>query len=216
MVEKFCLTPCHKYPECDHMLCRTATIAALSADLAKRDERIKELEREKAYAEDAATKGDLARQNAGGMELRISALESDLAQLVKELDEAQLQLEHPRKQDQEFIEELRKERDEAVADVRRLKAEQVEWVVNDIAELGVKIGDQFFFLYKGRSLVYESRDDADDGRHMQYRPVWKREFGECCHPVNYKNPHLIGTVSLGDSDDWKPITYPVAALKEPK
>ena len=35
-----------------------------------------------------------------------------------------------------------------------LKDEQVEWVVNDSAELGVKIGNQFFWLYKGASLIY--------------------------------------------------------------
>lgn len=50
----------------------------------------------------------------------------------------------------------------------------VEWVVNDFAELGVKIGDQFFFLYKGESLVY--------GPPRKWRHVFKREFGECCHP----------------------------------
>ena len=31
-----------------------------------------------------------------------------------------------------------------------LEPEDVEWVVNDIAELGVKSGDEFFWLYKGR------------------------------------------------------------------
>jgi hypothetical protein len=98
----------------------------------------------------------------------------------------------------------------------KLKAEEVEWIVNDIAELGVKIGDQFFFLYKGSSLVYgdddESRaagvalnSDTDPATRHMWRPVFKREFGECAHPVNYENPKLIGTVSLDDSDDWKPL-----------
>lgn len=101
-----------------------------------------------------------------------------------------------------------------------LKDEQVEWVVNDIAELGVKIGNQFFWLYKGHSLVYGSHDDSeqkdgiclhDDGKPMHWRPVGKREFGECCHPVNYEDlrscgkPHYIGKVSLDDSDEWKPL-----------
>jgi hypothetical protein len=40
---------------------------------------------------------------------------------------------------------------------------------------------------------------------MMYRPVFKREFGECCHPINYEDPRMIGKVSLDDSDDWKPI-----------
>jgi hypothetical protein len=65
----------------------------------------------------------------------------------------------------------------------QLQSENVEWVVNDIAELGVKIGNQFFWLYKGHSLVY---DDAtyDDGTPMMWRLVGKREFGECCHPID--------------------------------
>lgn len=100
-----------------------------------------------------------------------------------------------------------------------LTAADVEWVVNDLAELGVKIGNQFFFLYKGRSLVYGALDadptqpptheDNDagvgykKGDRMKWRPVFKREFGECAHPINYENPELVGTVSLDDSDDWQ-------------
>lgn len=93
-----------------------------------------------------------------------------------------------------------------------LYAENVEWVVNDIAELGVKIGEQFFFLYKGRSLVYGD-NEHDDGRTMRWRPVYKREFGECCHPppvTEYsrdrgeRNPD--GTYTFGNEEDWKDMT----------
>lgn len=99
------------------------------------------------------------------------------------------------------------------SDCAALEAEHVEWVVNDNAELGVKIGNQFFWLYKGTSLVY-GYDPADliagcalhdDGAPMHWRPVFKREFGECAHPINYKDPAMIGTVSLADSDDWQTI-----------
>lgn len=90
-------------------------------------------------------------------------------------------------------------------DVERLTADDVEWVVNDLAELGVKIGNQFFFCYKGHSLVYEE-GTHDDGRPMLWRPVFKREFGECVHPINYKDFTKIGTVSLDDSDEWKPLS----------
>lgn len=93
---------------------------------------------------------------------------------------------------------------------RRLSAEDVQWVTNDIAELGVKIGNQFFFLYKGESLVYGALDSDptippvhDDGTPMHWRPIYKREFGECVHPINYENPKLIGKVSLDDSDQWE-------------
>ena len=94
----------------------------------------------------------------------------------------------------------------------RLSSDDVEWVTNDIAELGVKIRDQFFFLYKGRSLVYGELDPDptippvhDDDTPMHWRPVFKREFGECAHPINYKDPTMIGTVCLSDSDEWKPL-----------
>jgi len=110
-------------------------------------------------------------------------------------------------------------------EVAAINKDAVEWVVNDIAELGVKIGNQFFWLYKGRSLVYGEYDKEincgvalhDDGKPMHWRPVGKREFGECCHPVNYDDlrscgkPHYIGTVSLHDSDEWMPLPAPQAA-----
>lgn len=91
----------------------------------------------------------------------------------------------------------------------KLTPDQVEWVVNDIAELGVKIGDQFFWLYKGTSLVvnnpiYEDAGERE-GKPMMWRHVFKREFGECAHPINYNDPTRIGTVSLDDSEDWKPV-----------
>lgn len=93
----------------------------------------------------------------------------------------------------------------------------VEWVTNDNAELGVKIGNQFFFLYKGQSIVYES-GAHDNGEPMQWRHVFKREFGECCNPINYSDPTKGGTVSLSDSDEWKPLLAtpkPDASAEQP-
>jgi hypothetical protein len=97
-----------------------------------------------------------------------------------------------------------------------LKTNQVEWIVNDIAELGVKIGNQFFFLYKGGSLIYGTdmqsqaagvclNEDTDPPTRHKWRPVFKREFGECVHPINRKDPTIIGTVSLDDSDEWQDL-----------
>lgn len=96
---------------------------------------------------------------------------------------------------------------------RALTAEQVEWVVNDNAELGVKIGNQFFWLYKGESLVYET-GKHDDGSQMYWRHVFKREFGECAHPINYEDLSLIGTVYMTDSENWKSLPAARAAQTE--
>lgn len=86
----------------------------------------------------------------------------------------------------------------------------VEWVVNSLGELGVKVGDDFQWLYKGHSLRYEdpTHTDVGDKRESQpmlWRLVGKREFGECCHPVNYDDPTKWGTVDVNDGLDWKPI-----------
>lgn len=67
------------------------------------------------------------------------------------------------------------------------------WIVNDLGELGVRVGSRFFFLYKGDNLEYgtnsESRDAGvslhDDGTPMRYRIVGKREFGEVCYPLKW-------------------------------
>ena len=80
----------------------------------------------------------------------------------------------------------------------RLKQEQVEWVVNDQAELGVKIGDQFFFLYKGRS--YKGGE--------KWRYVGKREFGECCHPWT-----SIEREYYGDVKQARPVKLPETYVK---
>ncbi|QBQ74558.1 hypothetical protein BcepSauron_178 [Burkholderia phage BcepSauron] len=84
----------------------------------------------------------------------------------------------------------------------RLTAEDVKWVVNSNAELGVEINGQFFFLYKGESLVY-TEGPSEGRRPLEYRPVFKREFGEVCTPINHEDYSMCGTVNPNDSDDWK-------------
>lgn len=94
-----------------------------------------------------------------------------------------------------------------------LQEDDVEWVVNSIAELGVKIGNQFFFLYKGTSLVYQDPADESDGeKPLLWRYVYKREFGECAHPINDKDPTRIGTVDVNDGGGWQPL--PVSPLEK--
>lgn len=58
-----------------------------------------------------------------------------------------------------------------------------QWIVNDLGELGVKIRDRFFFLYKGGNIEYDG--EHDEGDRMKYRMVGKREFGETCWPMKW-------------------------------
>lgn len=59
------------------------------------------------------------------------------------------------------------------------------WIVNSYGELGVKVGERFFFLYKGDNIEYENATHDDDGTPMRYRVVGKREFGETCWPLSW-------------------------------
>lgn len=88
----------------------------------------------------------------------------------------------------------------------RLNEQDVEWIVNSQSELGVLVGGQAFFLYKGRSLEYGAVIDDVTDKPLSYRPVGKREFGECCHPIT-------GAVSTDDGNHWEPLP---AADKEPR
>lgn len=78
------------------------------------------------------------------------------------------------------------------------------WVVNNLGELGVKVNDQYFFLYKGDNLQYTEKN-------MFVREVKKREFGEVCKPIGFFSPadngdiriRITDTYHLEDGDDWK-------------
>ena len=91
------------------------------------------------------------------------------------------------------------------------------WIVNDLGELGVKLGARFYFLYKGDNLEYKT-GKHDDGSQMMWRIVGKREFGETCHPLRWitsgysehrYRENLVFTPGLSDgkSEDgeWKPL-----------
>jgi hypothetical protein len=100
----------------------------------------------------------------------------------------------------------------------RIAAEEIEWITNDYGELGVKVRDRFVFLYKGHSLEYKT-GLHDDGSPMLWRHVYKREFGECCHPVDMDDvmaAHRAG-ITIHDATpdtstgDWQPLPAPLAS-----
>jgi hypothetical protein len=101
---------------------------------------------------------------------------------------------------------------------------QPQWIVNDLGELGVKVGSRFFFLYKGDNIEYGADCDRDgvalhdDGTQMKYRIVGKREFGEVCWPLSWiranrcedrYTENLVFTPGLSfgkpEDGDWKPL-----------
>jgi len=105
-------------------------------------------------------------------------------------------------------------------------AEEPTWIVNNLGELGVKVGCRFFFLYKGGNIEYGENDEGEtalhgDGTPMLYRIVGKREFGETCWPLKWVQQgrretryavdlKYIPGLSFGkpEDGDWKPL--PVA------
>lgn len=96
--------------------------------------------------------------------------------------------------------------------------QEPQWIVNDMGELGVKIGDRCFFLYKGDNIEYKD-GKHDDGTPILYRTVGKREFGETCKPdLYYSNGHnktgryteelvFHAGLSFGKPEDgaWRPL-----------
>lgn len=85
-----------------------------------------------------------------------------------------------------------------------------KWVVNDLGELGVEIDGRVYFQYKGGSIEYEA------GSKM-YRPIGKREFGECTYPAHwaergYTEPTydlnltwMPGDPGKKEDWDWRPL-----------
>lgn len=106
-----------------------------------------------------------------------------------------------------------------------------QWIVNDLGELGVKVGGRFFFLYKGDNIEYGDEGNAgkdgialhDDGRPMKWRIVGKREFGETCQPLEcfrarwrdlYEEP-LVYTPGLSDGKPGDGAWQPLPAKHQP-
>lgn len=85
-----------------------------------------------------------------------------------------------------------------------LSEDDVEWVVNDAAELGVRVNGQCFFLYKGESLIYREERRPVNGGPMRVRRVMKREFGEVCRPLNLQPPDRDdGSAFYFEGGDWE-------------
>jgi hypothetical protein len=82
---------------------------------------------------------------------------------------------------------------------RKFSPEEVKWVVNDSAELGIRIGNQCFFFHRGSSIEYGGKHDNGDPR--RYRPVGTSEFGEVIGP-KLEEDNLISTFPFYEGHDW--------------
>lgn len=100
--------------------------------------------------------------------------------------------------------------------------DDVEWIVNDLGELGVRVFGRCFFLYKGYSLEYVEDSGKpsmhDDGTPYLHRIVGKREFGETQLPMQWiqagrredrytQELQFIEGLSDGAPEDgnWRPL-----------
>ena len=85
----------------------------------------------------------------------------------------------------ELVRRLR-ELEQQLADANKPPAAaDVEWVVNDMGELGVRVKGVCYFCYKGESLVYE-HGIHDGNEPILHRNVGKREFGEVVYPAKWQ------------------------------
>ena len=110
--------------------------------------------------------------------------------------------------------------DKSTAKLGEESCENLEpiWIVNEYSELGVMVNGICYFLYKAGNIVYE---DAihDDGSPLHIRPLFKREFGECCLPFDtstFGQGHTTKyrLVSLDDSDWWRKMPKPHIGFKQ--
>ena len=103
---------------------------------------------------------------------------------------------------------------------QNITKEDVTWIVNNKGELGVKIGNCFFFMYKSEPLEYTE----DDGPTM-YRRVGKREFGESgpISPDYHGNRGMMGVESpsfVAETEgyagaQWKPLPKSQKSHQQP-
>ncbi len=100
-----------------------------------------------------------------------------------------------------------------------IQDDNVKWIVNSFGELGVQVGNQKFFMYKGESLQYPTGRD-DEGNEILFRRIGKREFGETIWPSQWRErgrrepryrqqidlPGLFGPQPDDSEFVWRPLT----------
>jgi hypothetical protein len=99
-----------------------------------------------------------------------------------------------------------------------LQENEVQWVVNNLGEIGVKIEDRIFFCYKGESFLYRSEEThiSDNASvRLRWRTVGKRELGETLMPPAieggqspeeyFKSEHKVAFI--GEWQDFPKVSF---------
>lgn len=96
----------------------------------------------------------------------------------------------------------------AAANGELVKALTPQWIVNNLGELGCRVGDRFYFIYKyDDPLVYTTADgcfEDDDAKPLMWRPIYKREFGETQWPEKWIRAGRRED-EYTDGEGWQPL-----------
>jgi hypothetical protein len=84
----------------------------------------------------------------------------------------------------------------------------VRWVVNSLGQLGVQVGEDYYFYDKGRTFQFDAAALNWNGEPVLVRSAGKHEFGE---------EILSGRMFDNDwltSGDWRPLPVPSAVRSQ--
>ena len=86
-----------------------------------------------------------------------------------------------------------------------IETKDVTFIVNDSGELGVKISNKTFWLYKDHTPKVYDTAKHENGDTIMYRPIMKGEFGNECRPVSFDVSILENDGRYTEGMGWKKL-----------